>query len=215
MHPFYEGARVTVKADDRVGSVKSYRHEGDTLLVTVKFGGEDVDVEFDARDLTVGEPLTEQDKADIATMSDEGAPDAQPQRDIASTLLVPTHSESKLGGGFRETWLQGNADDGSVVFRLDSGAGLGNSHLSLLVEDGEGNRIAHEYIDVTTLAEQWVSSILDAYAAAAQADSGIAAMVDALNANPSVEDTARDVKREQDDLDDLALYEFGDDEAKS
>src|SRR5690606_29921204 len=43
---------------------------------------------------------------------------------------------------------------------LDTGVGLGSARLSLLVEV-DGERIGWEYIDVTTLVEQWAAAIVD------------------------------------------------------
>ena len=92
---------------------------------------------------------------------------AQP-REIINRLTAYTHPETDSGGGNRETWLQGKGktlDGQTINFRLDAGAGLGNTHLSLLVElDGDPDEAPErvwEYIDVTTLIEEWVNAITE------------------------------------------------------
>lgn len=88
-------------------------------------------------------------------------------REIARELTAYTHPELDAGDGNRETWLMGKVVDQGVDidFRLDSGAGLGDTHLALLVEFNDGGLDEApdrrwEYIDVTTLIEDWVTRII-------------------------------------------------------
>ena len=79
------------------------------------------------------------------------------------TMRVIARPE-KIGAvelGTKETWVMGNSKDGRAAFRLDQGAGLGNSHLTLLVEFEDGSTVT-EFIDVAGLTELWVNSIVDA-----------------------------------------------------
>jgi hypothetical protein len=82
-----------------------------------------------------------------------------PKRQVVRYLEMATHPESPMSAGSRETWIRGRNVDTGAQFRLDSGAGLGNSHLSLLVEFPDGRR-HWEYMDMTTLVEEWVNSII-------------------------------------------------------
>lgn len=101
--------------------------------------------------------------------------DTTQPRSIERLLSVPTHPETGAGDGNRETWAQGatrgpeGTTGGNAQFRLDIGAGGGDSHLALLVEFDNGPDEAPdrvwEYIDVTTLLEEWVSGICDKRAA--------------------------------------------------
>lgn len=86
-------------------------------------------------------------------------------RDTKRMLDVRTHDDDgrHLRSGDVETWgiARQEIDGHKVVSRLDSGAGHGHARLSLLVElDGE--RVAHEYIDVSTLIELWANAVVDA-----------------------------------------------------
>jgi|GEM_PF-3730631 len=81
-----------------------------------------------------------------------------------STRTMPVIARpEKIGDvelGTKETWVMGNSKDGRAAFRLDQGAGLGNSHLTLLVEFEDGSTVT-EFIDVAGLTELWVNSIVD------------------------------------------------------
>jgi len=94
-----------------------------------------------------------------------------PPREIADELTAYVHPV--IEPQQRETWLMGRVplpDGSTYLFRVDSGAGLGHGELSLLVEherpgaDDDSapitERIAFEYIDMTTLTETWVESVI-------------------------------------------------------
>lgn len=107
-----------------------------------------------------GVELSPRDIADLETLTNPSV-----VRHIAaySRPDEPTHEL------MRETWIQGQivvpkelGDE--ALLRLDHGAGLGNARLSLIVEI-DGERVAWEYIDVTTLVEAWATSIVDDLAA--------------------------------------------------
>lgn len=111
-----------------------------------------------------GVELSPQDVADLESMN---APEnAAPARAIVRELSAYTHPDEPELSAQRETWVQGaipGAVPGSeVLLRLDSGIGLGSAKLSLVIEV-DGERVAWEYIDVTTLVESWASSIMDEY----------------------------------------------------
>ena len=113
----------------------------------------------DARDAAEVEPqLSERDMADLALL------DATP-RTVRREFDVQAYDEPPATMGDRETWAQGGSvfidEEGEhhkVDFRLDSGAGLGSTHLSFAL-DVDGERYVREYIDVTTLVGDWLSSI--------------------------------------------------------
>lgn len=136
--------------------------------------------------------LSEQDAADLALLEDT-QPTEHATREIAAELTAYTHPVEALQ--MRETWLQGSASDGkggAYIFRVDSGAGIGHAELSLLVEHETPGatpddapvteRLAFEYIDMTTLTESWVESVI----ARAEAKR---AQRDALSARESDEGT--------------------------
>lgn len=111
-----------------------------------------------------GVELSPQDVADLESMN---APEnAAAARAIVRELAAYTHPDEPDLAAQRETWVQGaipGAVPGSeVLLRLDSGIGLGSAKLSLVIEV-DGERVAWEYIDVTTLVESWASSIMDEY----------------------------------------------------
>ena len=112
--------------------------------------------------------LSEQDAADLALLEDT-QPAVPVTREIADELTAYVHPV--VDPQQRETWLMGrvaDVDGGTYIFRVDSGAGLGHGELSLLVEHerpaGDGDtitqRIAFEYIDMTTLTESWIESVI-------------------------------------------------------
>lgn len=88
-----------------------------------------------------------------------------PVRPAATLLMVNAYTEDDVTRQ-RETWLIGQSNDGSARFRMDTGTGLGHSHLMLLVEIN-GRRI-EQFIDVAELAENWVNDIVDAYVTESQ-----------------------------------------------
>lgn len=114
----------------------------------------------------MSDDLTDRDIADLESMNELENPPAL--RAIVREIHAYSHpDEPELELG-RETWVQGSVEipkelgvEGLV--RLDSGNGLGNARLSLVVEI-DGVRIGWEYIDVTTLVESWARTILDDYA---------------------------------------------------
>lgn len=96
------------------------------------------------------------------------------ERAIVRELQVPTHPETDAGGGNRETWTMGSYNIGPYQgqVRIDVGAGLGDSHLAMLVEVDSDDQDAPptsywEYVDMTTLTELWLSRIIDQHHAAA------------------------------------------------
>lgn len=90
--------------------------------------------------------------------------DEPPAREIAHELHVQTYDEPPSAGD-RETWAHGtrtvtdmNGVEHQLELRLDSGAGMGSTHLSIAV-DIDGEVVAREYIDVSTLIVDWTSAI--------------------------------------------------------
>jgi hypothetical protein len=86
-------------------------------------------------------------------------------RSTTRTLIAIVHDDQGelLRAGEVETWavLSQSIDGHAVVSRVDTGAGHGNSRLSLLVEI-DGERVAHEYVDIAALADLWVNAVVDA-----------------------------------------------------
>ena len=114
--------------------------------------------------------LSAEDAADLALLEDT-QPSVPAPREIADELTAYVHPVTEPQQ--RETWLMGRVplpDGSTYLFRVDSGAGLGHGELSLLVEherpgaDDDSapitERIAFEYIDMTTLTETWVESVI-------------------------------------------------------
>lgn len=124
-------------------------------------------IEAGADPLDVIPELSEQDSRDLAVLGGDEAqnPDAPPIREIKRTFDTYAHDELPSDGGDRETWAQGqtvfideHGTEHVVHFRLDSGAGLGSSHLSFAVDVDE-QRFVREYVDVTTLISDWLASV--------------------------------------------------------
>lgn len=110
--------------------------------------------------------LTEQDIADLAVMSDPGDIATAPRR-IVRLISAYSHPDEPLAPGQEgtaETWVQGTMkhDEHEIALRVDSGAALGGTKLTLLLEV-DGERVAWEYIDITTLVEAWAAAALDDY----------------------------------------------------
>lgn len=83
-------------------------------------------------------------------------------RDVVRRALVYTHRVDPRRHVSRETWIIGTVPhpDHEIDVRLDHGAGQGHAELSLLV-DIDGKRVAWEYIDMTTLVNNWAAKIVD------------------------------------------------------
>lgn len=83
-------------------------------------------------------------------------------REVIRRALVYTHPVDTRRHLSRETWIQGTIPnpDHKIEIRLDHGVGSGHAELSLLV-DVDGERVAWEYIDMTTLVEHWSTKIVD------------------------------------------------------
>jgi hypothetical protein len=83
-------------------------------------------------------------------------------REICRRALVYTHPVDVKRHLSRETWIQGKVPhpEHEIEIRLDHGVGQGHAELSLLV-DIDGKRAAWEYIDMTTLVNNWAAKIVD------------------------------------------------------
>lgn len=84
-------------------------------------------------------------------------------REVIRRALVYTHPVDTRRHLSRETWIQGKMPhpEHDIDVRLDHGVGSGHAELSLLV-DIDGKRVAWEYIDMTTLVNNWAAKIVDA-----------------------------------------------------
>ena len=84
-------------------------------------------------------------------------------REVIRRALVYTHPVDTRQHLSRETWIQGTIPhpEHEIEIRLDHGVGSGHAQLSLLV-DIDGKRVAWEYIDMTTLVNNWAAKIVDA-----------------------------------------------------
>lgn len=83
-------------------------------------------------------------------------------REIIRRALVYTHPVDARKHLSRETWIQGTVPhpEHQIDVRLDHGVGSGHAELSLMV-DIDGKRVAWEYIDMTTLVNNWAAKIVD------------------------------------------------------
>lgn len=83
-------------------------------------------------------------------------------RQIIRRALVFTHPVDTRQHLSRETWIQGKVPhpEHDIDVRLDHGVGSGHAQLSLVV-DIDGKRISWEYIDMTTLVNNWAAKIVD------------------------------------------------------
>lgn len=83
-------------------------------------------------------------------------------REVIRRALVFTHPVNVRKHLSRETWIQGKVPhpEHDIDVRLDHGVGSGHAELSLLV-DIDGVRVAWEYIDMTTLVNNWAAKIVD------------------------------------------------------
>ena len=83
-------------------------------------------------------------------------------REVIRRALVHTHPVDARKHLSRETWIQGTVPhpEHKIEIRLDHGVGSGHAELSLLV-DIDGQRVAWEYIDMTTLVNNWAAKIVD------------------------------------------------------
>jgi hypothetical protein len=104
----------------------------------------------------------DRDELDAHIMGDhELDEDETTTREIAREIRGWAHPEDQPDL-LRETWIQGSFksdDDSEILLRLDHGVGQGHAHLSLMVEI-DGERIAWEYVDMTTLVEFWAQAIV-------------------------------------------------------
>lgn len=71
-------------------------------------------------------------------------------------MIVVAEPMEGFGGGFRQEWISGEADD--VEVGLDTGAGLGNPYLTCWAQIGDGDR-RYETIDVRPLLQAWGGGI--------------------------------------------------------
>lgn len=108
--------------------------------------------------------------------------------------------DGSVGPGTTETWVVGRSKDGNAQFRLDQGAGLGNSHLTLLVELIGGTRV-REYIDVAALTEEWVNAVVDEYAYVEPCDPGAHSWVRVGFADQYCEACGVELRHTADELD--------------
>lgn len=75
----------------------------------------------------------------------------------ATATRRPQSGEGSFGGGLCQEWISGGND--KVQFELTSGAGLGNSLLSLHVTFPDGESL-YEDVSMAALVTQWVESIM-------------------------------------------------------
>lgn len=90
-------------------------------------------------------------------------------RAVIRRAIVHTHAVDPRQHLSRETWIQGTVPhpEHQIDIRLDHGTGSGHAQLSLMV-DIDGKRVAWEYIDMTTLVNNWAAKIVDAELSARQ-----------------------------------------------
>ena len=70
----------------------------------------------------------------------------------------PDQGEGMYGGGFCQEWIDGENE--KVKFKIMSGAGLGNTLLSLHITFPDGESF-YEDVSITKVATTWVNAILD------------------------------------------------------